>query len=108
MKNPIYRNSLKEKMKSRPVFGMTMYTNCPQLIECMAYAGFDFAFIDAEHCPWETTSLREAVLAARAAGISQGAGNGGRRRDRPACAYRRRDETVRQSGKIPTHGAQRI
>ena len=70
MKNPIYRNSLKEKMKSRPVFGMTMYTNCPQLIECMAYAGFDFAFIDAEHCPWETTSLREAVLAARAAGIS--------------------------------------
>lgn len=70
MKNPIFVNSLKEKMKTRPVFGMTMYTNCPQLIECMAYAGFDFAFIDAEHCPWETTSLREAVLAARAAGIS--------------------------------------
>ena len=29
-----------------------------------------FAFIDAEHCPWEVTSLREAVLAARFAGIS--------------------------------------
>ena len=70
MKNPIYGNTLKEKMKTRPVFGMTMYTNSPQLIECMAYAGFDFAFIDAEHCPWETTSLREAILAARAAGIS--------------------------------------
>lgn len=70
MKNPIYVNSLKEKMKARPVFGMTMYTNSPQLIECMAYAGYDFAFIDAEHCPWEVTSLRESILAARAAGIS--------------------------------------
>lgn len=70
MKNEIFVNTLKEKMKTRPVFGMTMYTNCPQLIECMAYAGFDFAFIDAEHCPWETTSLRESILAARCAGIS--------------------------------------
>ena len=70
MKNPLYINTLKAKMKTRPVFGMTIYSNCPQLIECMAYAGFDFAFIDAEHCPWETTSLREAILAARAAGIS--------------------------------------
>lgn len=70
MKNPLYINSLKEKMKQRPVFGMTMYTNCPQLIECLAYEGYDFVFIDAEHCPWETTSLRESILAARAAGIS--------------------------------------
>lgn len=70
MKNKIFTNTLKEKMKTRPVFGMTIYTNCPQLIECMAYAGLDFAFIDAEHCPWETTSLRESILSARAAGIS--------------------------------------
>lgn len=70
MKNPVFVNTLKEKMKKRPVFGMTMYLNAPQLIESMGYAGFDFAFIDAEHCPWETTSLREAILAARTAGIS--------------------------------------
>ncbi len=70
MKNTLYSNYLKEKIKARPVFGMTMYTNCPQLIESLGYAGFDFVFIDAEHCPWETTSLRESILAARSVGIS--------------------------------------
>ena len=33
-------------------------------------AGGEVAFIDAEHCPWETTGLREAVLAARSVGVS--------------------------------------
>ena len=71
MKNPVFVNTLKEKMKSRPVFGMTIYSNCPQFIECLGYAGFDFAFLDAEHCPWETTDLREAILAARISGIRE-------------------------------------
>lgn len=70
MKNPFFENKLKEKMKTRPVFGMTIYSNCPQFIECLGYAGFDFAFIDAEHCPWETTDLHEAILAARLSGVS--------------------------------------
>ena len=70
MKNGFFTNTLKEKMRTRPVFGMTIYSNAPQLIECLGYAGFDFAFIDAEHCPWETTALHEAVLAARLSGVS--------------------------------------
>ncbi|MCI6699693.1 MAG: aldolase/citrate lyase family protein [Lachnospiraceae bacterium] len=70
MKNQLYSNHLKEKMKDRPVFGMTIYSGAPQFIELLGYAGFDFAFIDAEHCPWETTSLREAILTARSVGIS--------------------------------------
>ena len=70
MKNKIYENHLKEIMAKRPVFGMTIYSGCPQFIELLGYAGFDFAFIDAEHCPWETTGLREAVLAARSVGVS--------------------------------------
>ena len=70
MKNKIYENRLKEIMAKRPVFGMTIYSGCPQFIELLGYAGFDFAFIDAEHCPWETTGLREAVLAARSVGVS--------------------------------------
>ena len=70
MKNSIYENHLKETMKERPVFGMTIYSGCPQFIELLGYAGFDFVFIDAEHCPWETTSLNDAVLAARSVGIS--------------------------------------
>ncbi len=64
------RNTLKEKMAKGPVFGMTLYSNFPPLVECLGYYGFDFAFIDAEHCPWEVTALREAVLAARFAGVS--------------------------------------
>lgn len=63
-------NTLKEKMAKRPVFGMTIYSNYPPVIESLGYLGFDFAFIDAEHCPWEVTALREAILAARFAGIS--------------------------------------
>lgn len=70
MKNAFFKNTLKEKMKKRPVFGITIYTNSPQLIECVGYAGFDFAFLDAEHCPWESTDLREAILAARLSGVS--------------------------------------
>lgn len=70
MKNKLYENHLKEVMKQRPVFGMTIYSGCPQFVELLGYAGFDFAFIDAEHCPWETTALRDAVLAARSTGVS--------------------------------------
>lgn len=64
------KNDIKKIMKERPVFGVTVYSNFPQIIECLAYYGFDFAFIDAEHCPWEVTSLRESILSARFAGIS--------------------------------------
>ncbi|MDD5017415.1 MAG: aldolase/citrate lyase family protein [Eubacteriales bacterium] len=70
MKNKLFENHLKETMRKRPVFGMTIYSNCPQLIESLGYAGFDFAFIDAEHCPWEVTALKEAIIAARIAGVS--------------------------------------
>ena len=63
-------NNIKKTMKERPVFGVTVYSNFPQIIECLAFYGFDFAFIDAEHCPWEVTSLRESILAARFSGIS--------------------------------------
>lgn len=70
MKNAIYENKLKKTMLERPVFGMTIYSGCPQFVELLGYAGFDFAFIDAEHCPWESTALNTAVLAARSVGIS--------------------------------------
>ena len=66
----MYTNTLKEKMKKRPVFGMTIYTGSPAIVEALGLIGFDFAFIDAEHCPWEVTSLREVVLAARQTGVS--------------------------------------
>lgn len=64
------KNSLKEKMKVRPVFGMTICSGSPAIIEMLGIAGFDFAFIDAEHNPRAVTDLKELILAARYAGIS--------------------------------------
>lgn len=66
----MFNNILKEKMKKRPVFGMTIYTGSPAVVEALGLIGYDFAFIDAEHCPWEVTSLREVVLAARMNNVS--------------------------------------
>lgn len=64
------KNTLKEKMKTRPVFGMTIYSGSPAVVEALGHIGFDFVFIDAEHSPMEVTDLREIILAARLAGIS--------------------------------------
>jgi 4-hydroxy-2-oxoheptanedioate aldolase len=66
----MYTNTLKETMKKRPVFGMTIYTGSPAIVEALGIIGYDFAFIDAEHCPWEVTELREVVMAARQANVS--------------------------------------
>ncbi|MFA5659111.1 MAG: aldolase/citrate lyase family protein [Oscillospiraceae bacterium] len=64
------KNTLKEKMKTRPVFGMTIYSGSAAVVEALGHIGFDFAFIDAEHSPLEVTDLREIILGARLAGVS--------------------------------------
>lgn len=64
------KNSLKEKMKQGPVFGMTICSGSPAIIEMLGLCGFDFAFIDSEHNPRAVTDLKELILAARYAGIS--------------------------------------
>lgn len=64
------RNLLKEKMKERPVFGMTICSGSPAIIEMLGYMGLDFVFIDSEHNPKAVTDLGEMILAARYVGIS--------------------------------------
>lgn len=66
----MYKNSLKEIMKKRPVFGMTVYSGSPVVIEALGHFGFDFVFIDAEHTPMSVTDLKECVMAARLTGVS--------------------------------------
>ena len=66
----MYENHLKEIMKKRPVFGMTVYTGSPAVIEALGHFGFDFAFIDAEHTPMSVTELKDCVMAARQTGVS--------------------------------------
>lgn len=63
-------NTLKERMKDRPVFGMTIYSGSASVIEILGNIGFDFVFIDMEHSPLELTELKEIILAARMVGIS--------------------------------------
>ncbi len=64
------KNNLKEIMKERVVFGMTVCSGSPAVIEMMAMCGLDFAFIDTEHNPRSVGDCTELVLAARAYGIS--------------------------------------
>lgn len=64
------KNCLKEIMKERPVFGMTVCSGNPAVIEMMAKCGLDFAFIDTEHNPRSVGECTELVLAARVYGIS--------------------------------------
>ncbi len=66
----MFKNVLKEKMKKGPVFGMTIYSGAPAVVEALGHFGYDFAFIDAEHSPMAVTDLREIILAARIAGVS--------------------------------------
>ncbi len=66
----MFKNRLKETMKNRPVFGMTVYSGCPAVIEALGHFGFDFVFIDAEHTSMSVTDLKECVMAARLTGIS--------------------------------------
>lgn len=66
----MFTNTLKETMAKRPVFGMTIYSGSPAIVEALGLFGFDFAFIDAEHSSLEVTDLRELVLAARLRGVS--------------------------------------
>jgi len=63
-------NTLKLKMKERTVFGMTVCSGSPAVIEMMALCGLDFAFIDTEHNPRSVGDCTELILASRAMGIS--------------------------------------
>lgn len=63
--------TLKEKMKKRPVFGMTIYSGSPAIIETVGYWGFDFVFIDGEHTALGMDrDMEKLVMAAQIAGIS--------------------------------------
>jgi 4-hydroxy-2-oxoheptanedioate aldolase len=66
----MFNNQLKEKMKAGPVFGMTVYTGSPAIVEALGNYGFDFVFIDAEHTSMSVTDLKELVLAARMVNVS--------------------------------------
>ena len=66
----MFENHLKEKMAKGPVYGMTIYTGSPAVIEAAGQFGLDFVFIDAEHTGFEVGTLKECIMAARLKAIS--------------------------------------
>ena len=66
----MYNNFLKEKLKERPVFGIQIMSCSTMAVEVLAYNGYDYVLIDAEHTPIDVTDLKEMIAAARLSGIS--------------------------------------
>ena len=65
------QKTLKEKLKERPVFGMTIYSGSSAIIETVGYWGYDFVFIDGEHTPMGIDrDMEKLVMAAQIAGVS--------------------------------------
>lgn len=64
------RNPLKEKLAAKkPVAGVIIQSESPALVEIAGLAGFDFAFIDAEHGPMSERDCENLVRAAEVTGI---------------------------------------
>ena len=63
--------SLKEKMTTGPVVGMTLLSCVPAFVEILGYWGFDFVFLDAEHTTIGVDrDMEKLIMAARLVGIS--------------------------------------
>lgn len=64
-------SSLKEKMKKGPVFGLAIFTGAPCVIETVGHWGFDFVYLDLEHCPIGVgIEMERQIMAARLSGVA--------------------------------------
>lgn len=60
------RTNLEQDAKS---YGIAVQLPSPEIVEIVGYAGYDFAWIDAEHGSLDFSEIRELIRAADAAGI---------------------------------------
>ena len=64
-------NAMKEKiLLGQPAFGVSLMFPSPQLVEMVAYAGFDWVLIDCEHGSIGPSDVEVMTMAADAAGIT--------------------------------------
>lgn len=64
---PATEYSLRGRLLSRtPVVGTFVKTTSPHVVEILGRSGMDFAVLDAEHAPFDISSLDLALMAARA------------------------------------------
>lgn len=58
------------ELQRRPIeIGTFIKTPAPHIVEILALAGLDFAVLDAEHAPFDLSTLDVMLLAGRAAGL---------------------------------------
>ena len=64
--------TLKQKLeRGMPTFGITMYTGSCPVVEIAGNNGLDFAFIDAEHTPFQIDlAMEKLILSAKVSGIA--------------------------------------
>ena len=67
----MFTNRFKESISAgRPVFGFYLHFPCPELVEFMGLAGFDYVFIDAEHFAFGLETTQALVRAAQLTGMT--------------------------------------
>lgn len=65
------RNAMKEKMVAgEAAIGVSLMFPSPQIVEMIAYAGFDWVLIDCEHGSISLADVEIMVMAADAANIT--------------------------------------
>ncbi len=64
-------NPLKDKLlRGKPAFGCSIMFPSPQLVEMLAYAGFDWVLLDCEHGSLSLADVEVMAMAADASGIT--------------------------------------
>lgn len=65
-----YSMTLRERMKKGPVFGITCFTGAACAVETIGNWGYDFVYLDLEHCPLDgDNNMEKLIMAAKLAGI---------------------------------------
>jgi len=64
-------NILKRKLAAgKRVYGALVEFNCPDLVEIVGHLGYDFVFLDGQHCGLNPESARGLIRAADATGMT--------------------------------------
>lgn len=62
--------TLRERMKKGPVFGITCFTASVCVVETIGNYGYDFVYLDLEHCTLDgPNNMEKLIMAAKLAGI---------------------------------------
>lgn len=62
--------TLRERMKKGPVFGITVFTAAACAVEAIGNWGYDFVYLDLEHCPLDgPNNMEKLIMSAKLAGI---------------------------------------